>query len=49
MWRVILLDMKSLIGQSNKGIISSLTGIGNDYSNIQIDAALQSGNVAAPY
>jgi S1-C subfamily serine protease len=26
------------------GIISSLTGIGNNYSNIQIDAALQPGN-----
>ena len=31
-----------------KGIISSLTGIGNDYSNIQIDAALQSGNSGGP-
>lgn len=31
-----------------KGIISSLTGIGNDYSNFQIDAALQSGNSGGP-
>ena len=31
-----------------KGIISSLTGIGNDFSNIQIDAALQSGNSGGP-
>ena len=27
-----------------KGIISSLTGFGNNFSNIQIDAALQPGN-----
>jgi S1-C subfamily serine protease len=31
-----------------KGIISSLTGIGNNFSNIQIDAALQSGNSGGP-
>ena len=31
-----------------KGIISSLTGIGNNFSNIQIDAALQSGNSGCP-
>mgnify|MGYP001266470350 CR=1 FL=1 len=31
-----------------KGIVSSLTGIGNNYSNIQIDAALQSGNSGGP-
>jgi len=31
-----------------KGIISSLTGIGNDFSNMQIDAALQSGNSGGP-
>jgi hypothetical protein len=31
-----------------KGIISSLTGIGNDFSNFQIDAALQSGNSGGP-
>jgi len=31
-----------------RGIISSLTGIGNNFSNIQIDAALQSGNSGGP-
>jgi S1-C subfamily serine protease len=31
-----------------KGIISSLTGIGNNFSEMQIDAALQSGNSGGP-
>ena len=31
-----------------KGIISSLTGIGNNFSNMQIDAALQPGNSGGP-
>ena len=31
-----------------KGIISSLTGVGNNFSNIQIDAALQVGNSGGP-
>ena len=31
-----------------KGIISSLTGIGNNFSNFQIDAAIQPGNSGGP-
>ena len=31
-----------------KGIISFLTGIGNNFSNFQIDAALQPGNSGGP-
>jgi hypothetical protein len=31
-----------------KGIISSLTGLGNNFSNIQIDASLQPGNSGGP-
>ena len=31
-----------------KGIVSSLTGLGNNFSNFQIDAALQSGNSGGP-
>ena len=31
-----------------KGIISSLTGIGNNYTNFQIDAAIQPGNSGGP-
>jgi S1-C subfamily serine protease len=31
-----------------KGVVSSLAGIGDDYSQIQIDAALQKGNSGGP-
>ena len=31
-----------------RGIISSITGIGNNFSNIQIDEALQPGNTGGP-
>ena len=32
----------------NSGIVSSLAGIGNNYSNLQIDAAIQQGNSGGP-
>ena len=41
-------DMFSTSVKVTKGIISSLTGLGNNFSNFQIDAALQSGNSGGP-
>ena len=38
----------STLVKVTKGIISSLTGIGNNFANIQIDAALQPGNSGGP-
>lgn len=41
---------KSISGsvKVTKGVISSLSGLGNNYSNIQIDASLQPGNSGGP-
>lgn len=41
-------DAISTTVKVTKGIVSSLSGIGNNYSNIQIDAALQPGNSGGP-
>ena len=41
-------DKFSTAVKVTKGLISSLTGLGNNFSNIQIDAALQSGNSGGP-
>ena len=41
-------DMFSTSVKVTKGIVSSLTGLGNNFSNFQIDAALQSGNSGGP-
>jgi len=34
--------------KATKGIVSSLSGIGNNYSQLQIDASIQSGNSGGP-
>lgn len=41
---------KSISGsvKVTKGVVSSLSGLGNNYSNIQIDASLQPGNSGGP-
>ena len=41
---------KSISGsvKVTKGVVSSLSGLGNNYSNLQIDASLQPGNSGGP-
>lgn len=41
-------DQLSSSVKVTKGIVSALTGIGNNFSQIQIDAAIQSGNSGGP-
>ena len=41
-------DQFSVPLKFTKGIVSSLTGLGNNYSQLQIDAALQPGNSGGP-
>lgn len=43
-----LSDSLSTTVKVTKGVVSSLAGIGNDYSQIQIDAAVQPGNSGGP-
>jgi len=44
----VLVDQYSSSIKVTKGIVSSLSGLGNNVSNIQIDAALQPGNSGGP-
>jgi uncharacterized protein len=43
-----LSDSLSTTVKVTKGVVSSLAGLGNDYSQIQIDAAIQPGNSGGP-
>lgn len=43
-----LSDSLSTTVKVTKGVVSSLAGLGNDYSKIQIDAAVQKGNSGGP-
>ncbi|OUR79600.1 hypothetical protein A9Q83_04170 [Alphaproteobacteria bacterium 46_93_T64] len=40
-------EISSLL-KITSGIVSSLSGVGNDFSNVQIDAAIQPGNSGGP-
>ena len=48
LYMMILADALSTSVKLTRGIVSSLSGPGNNYSEIQIDAAIQPGNSGGP-